>query len=141
MKRCWRREEVQGPRYIKVTFKYELDSKEGPSCTKLEPVFQSFLFRATWRQSVPGSSQWWCHILRPVSRMLWSPKVPITIIDLSTKYFLKSKIFCRPSGEEVTAEAIKTIIQAVIILFLHFLCFKHLVGCKKEKKIFTPFPP
>ena len=41
--RCWRREEVQesqgqgvprsqGPRYLKVTFKYELDSKEGPSC-------------------------------------------------------------------------------------------------------------
>ena len=22
----------QGPRYLKVTFKYELDSKEGPSC-------------------------------------------------------------------------------------------------------------
>ena len=22
----------QGPRYIKLTFKYELDSKEGPSC-------------------------------------------------------------------------------------------------------------
>ena len=24
---------VQGPRYLKVTFKYELDSKEGPSCS------------------------------------------------------------------------------------------------------------
>ena len=22
----------QGPRYLKITFKYELDSKEGPSC-------------------------------------------------------------------------------------------------------------
>ena len=22
----------QGPRYLKLTFKYELDSKEGPSC-------------------------------------------------------------------------------------------------------------
>ena len=51
MRRCWRREEVQesqgprvprsrgpkvpgsqGPRYLKLTFKYELDSKEGPSC-------------------------------------------------------------------------------------------------------------
>ena len=43
MRRWWRREEVQesqgpgvpwshGPRYLKVTFKYELDSKEGPSC-------------------------------------------------------------------------------------------------------------
>ena len=50
MRRCWRREEVQesqgprvpssrgpkvpgsqGPRYLKLTFKYELDSKEGPS--------------------------------------------------------------------------------------------------------------
>ena len=49
--RCWRREEVQesqgprvprargpkvkgseGPGYLKLTFKYELDSKEGPSC-------------------------------------------------------------------------------------------------------------
>ena len=46
MKRCWRREEVQesqgpevlgsqGPRYLKVTLKYELDSKEGPSCSTL----------------------------------------------------------------------------------------------------------
>ena len=51
MRRCWWREEVQesqgprvsrsrgpkvqgskGPRYLKLTFKYELDSKEGPSC-------------------------------------------------------------------------------------------------------------
>ena len=51
MRRCWRREEVQesqgprvprsrgpkvpgskGPGYLKLTFKYELDSKEGPSC-------------------------------------------------------------------------------------------------------------
>ena len=51
MRRCWRREEVQesqgprvprsrgpkvpgsqGSRYLKLTFKYELDSKEGPSC-------------------------------------------------------------------------------------------------------------
>ena len=51
MRRCWRREEVQesqgpmvqrsrgpkvpgsqGPRFLKLTFKYELDSKEGPSC-------------------------------------------------------------------------------------------------------------
>ena len=51
MRRCWRREEVQesqgprvlrsrdpkvpgsqGPRYLKLKFKYELDSKEGPSC-------------------------------------------------------------------------------------------------------------
>ena len=51
MRRCWNREEVQesqgprvprsrgpkvpgskGPRYLKFTFKYELDSKEGPSC-------------------------------------------------------------------------------------------------------------
>ena len=24
----------QGPRYLKVTFKYELDSKEGPSCSR-----------------------------------------------------------------------------------------------------------
>ena len=23
----------KGPRYLKVTFKYELDSKEGPSCS------------------------------------------------------------------------------------------------------------
>ena len=23
----------QGPRYLKLTFKYELDSKEGPSCS------------------------------------------------------------------------------------------------------------
>ena len=23
---------TQGPRYLKLTFKYELDSKEGPSC-------------------------------------------------------------------------------------------------------------
>ena len=51
MRRCWRREELQesqgprvpksrgpkvpgskGLRYLKVTFKFELDSKEGPSC-------------------------------------------------------------------------------------------------------------
>ena len=43
MRRWWRREEVQespgirvtrsqGPRYLKVIFKYELDFKEGPSC-------------------------------------------------------------------------------------------------------------
>ena len=44
MRRWWRRKEVkspkvqgsQGPRYLKVTFKYELDSKEGPSCYILE---------------------------------------------------------------------------------------------------------
>ena len=54
MRKCWRREEVQesqgprvprsrgpkvpgskGPRYLKLTFKYELDSKEGPSCVLL----------------------------------------------------------------------------------------------------------
>ena len=52
MRRCWQREEVQesqgprvprfrgpkvpgsqGPGYLKLTFKYELDSKEGPSCS------------------------------------------------------------------------------------------------------------
>ena len=27
---------AQGPRYLKVTFKYELDSKEGPSCWALK---------------------------------------------------------------------------------------------------------
>ena len=60
MRKCWSREKVQesqgprvpqesqgprvprfrgpmvpgsqGPRYLKLTFKYELDSKEGPSC-------------------------------------------------------------------------------------------------------------
>ena len=43
MWRWWRREKVpkskgpkvkgsEGPRYLKVTFKYKLDSKEGPSC-------------------------------------------------------------------------------------------------------------
>ena len=43
MWRWWRREKVpkskspkvkgsEGPSYLKVTFKYELDSKEGPSC-------------------------------------------------------------------------------------------------------------
>ena len=51
MRWCWRKEEVQesqgprvprsrgpmvpgfqGPRYLKLTLKYELDSKEGPSC-------------------------------------------------------------------------------------------------------------
>ena len=26
----------QGPRYLKLTFKYELDSKEGPSCCYLK---------------------------------------------------------------------------------------------------------
>ena len=26
---------TQGPKYLKVTFKYELDSKEGPSCYEL----------------------------------------------------------------------------------------------------------
>ena len=55
MRRCWRREEVQesqgprvpkskgskvqgsqGPNYLKLTFKYELDSKEGPSCLRLK---------------------------------------------------------------------------------------------------------
>ena len=57
MRRCWRREEVQesqgprvprsrgpkvhgsqGPRYLKLKFKYELDSKEGPSCYILKVV-------------------------------------------------------------------------------------------------------
>ena len=57
MRRCWRREEVQesqgsrvprsrgpkvlgslGPRYLKLTFKYELDSKEGPSCLKIQII-------------------------------------------------------------------------------------------------------
>ena len=32
--------ESQGPRYLKVKLKYELDSKEGPSCSKL---FYSFI--------------------------------------------------------------------------------------------------
>ena len=55
MRRCWRREEVQefkgpmvkrsmgpkvpgsqGPRFLKLIFKYELDSKEGPSCLHLK---------------------------------------------------------------------------------------------------------
>ena len=27
----------QGPRYLKVIFKYELDSKEGPSCFQIKP--------------------------------------------------------------------------------------------------------
>ena len=52
MRRWWRREEVKkltfpgsegprvpeskGPRYLKVVFKYELDSKEGPSCFLLK---------------------------------------------------------------------------------------------------------
>ena len=37
MSRWWRREESgsQGPRYLKVIFEYELDSKEGPSCNQL----------------------------------------------------------------------------------------------------------
>ena len=43
MRRWWRRKEVKSPkvqgsqglRYLKVTFKYELDSKEGPSCLGL----------------------------------------------------------------------------------------------------------
>ena len=26
----------QGPRYLNVTFKYELDSKEGPSCSSFK---------------------------------------------------------------------------------------------------------
>ena len=30
----------QGPRYLKVTFKYELDSKEGPSCFRLKRSLQ-----------------------------------------------------------------------------------------------------
>ena len=61
MRRCWRREEVQesqgprvpksrgpkvpgfqGPRYLKLKFKYELDSKEGPSC-----LFMIFAFQHT----------------------------------------------------------------------------------------------
>ena len=29
----------QGSRYLKLTFKYELDSKEGPSCFNLKSVF------------------------------------------------------------------------------------------------------
>ena len=40
----------KGPRYLKVTFKYELDSKEGPSCkdirykkTKEYKLFYQFL--------------------------------------------------------------------------------------------------
>ena len=28
--------ESQGPGYLKLTFKYELDSKEGPSCIDLK---------------------------------------------------------------------------------------------------------
>ena len=58
MRRCWWREEVQeckarvprsrgptvpgsqGPKFLKLRFKYELDSKEGPSCykTKFAPM-------------------------------------------------------------------------------------------------------
>ena len=29
----------QGPRYLKLTFKYELDSKEGPSCSLTKDSF------------------------------------------------------------------------------------------------------
>ena len=37
---------TQGPRYLKLTFKYELDSKEGPSCLLFLffYLFSSFLF-------------------------------------------------------------------------------------------------
>ena len=59
MRRCWQREEVkesqdprvprsrgpkvpgsQVPGYLKLTFKYELDSKEGPSCSSFELIFR-----------------------------------------------------------------------------------------------------
>ena len=31
----------KGPRYFKLTFKYELDSKEGPSCLKYLIILQT----------------------------------------------------------------------------------------------------
>ena len=73
MRRCWRREEVQesqgqrvprftgpkvpgsqGPRYLKLTFKYELDSKEGPSCCPLK--IQIYLNCPGLRSSLEGIS-------------------------------------------------------------------------------------
>ena len=39
--------------------------------------------------------------------MLWSPKVGVRSLDLEMMFS------CRPSGEEVTADAIKSIITAV----------------------------
>ena len=83
MRRCWRREEVQEskgprvprsrgpkvpgskePRYLKLTFKYELDSKEGPSCfiwlyckyqSKLSQIFQKLQeFRIMQQNNMQG---------------------------------------------------------------------------------------
>ena len=60
MRMCWRREDQesqgprvtrsrgpkvpgsQGPKYLKLTFKYELDSKEGPSCLVLNWQYISY---------------------------------------------------------------------------------------------------
>ena len=36
----------KGPRYLKVTFKYKLDSKEGPSCFIFK-VFPLYIFKIT----------------------------------------------------------------------------------------------
>ena len=68
MRRCWQREEVkesqdptvprsrgpkvpgsQGPGYLKLTFKYELDSKEGPSCYG----FQTKMVILEWKKTSP----------------------------------------------------------------------------------------
>ena len=38
----------QGPRYLKVTFKYELDSKEGPSCFTLSFHKLTFILMQHW---------------------------------------------------------------------------------------------
>ena len=38
----------QGPRYLKVTFKYELDSKEGPSCD----IFKNHFLKLTHFEAI-----------------------------------------------------------------------------------------
>ena len=58
MRRCWRREDVQGsqgPRYLKVTFNYELDSKEGPSRVVL--LFSSISLNTDCRWRMIGTER------------------------------------------------------------------------------------
>ena len=56
MRRWWKRKQSpksksprvkgsEGPRYLKVTFKYKLDSKEGPSCFEFKKKVKNIKFK------------------------------------------------------------------------------------------------
>ena len=73
--------------------------------------------RAAGGHELPGPRQRWRHLLRALPGLLRGPAVRIlpsirNIVAKNCKFYV-ILLVSRPSGEEVTAEAIKSIIQAV----------------------------